>query len=357
MSCSPTPQPFQGPGTCGGVALVSWGYSFLAAISLVFSIAQGIGQGFTTIQKILKEVPGGSSGAIILATILAASIIIIWLWGNYITLTQSPPVGTFACISGVVNSIVPPVLNPLNFSWGFVFVVVKHAYWHVVTDNNPPFIWCSACTNCPSGVWPPGTTSQDASIVTCSPMLPCFYHSQEVANAALGASIGGTIGAVGGAILGSVLGIAAMGTTDCAFAGPFALICWIVLALVVLVAVLITAFCAAVGDIAGTVIGQSTANDTSPTGDLQGTQKLVQVTIGAYVSIIGNVVKVAAVNSSNAIYFAGWITGTNTVVDQTQINGNGTTIMGNSMNAPDFCFTDPDCNIPDDMKHDPCWKK
>jgi hypothetical protein len=295
-----------------------------------------------------------SAIAIVAAAVITAAIIIYWVWSTYSSLSSAPPVGTFACITGVVNSITTADLNPFSFAHGHIFVVVKSAYWPTVVLNNPPFVWCAHCINCAFNLWPPGTPAADGNLVTCSPMLPCFYRSNQVVNGAEGAAIGATIGAIIGAALGVIAAVAAMSALGCGAFGPFAPICWLVLLLAVIIAIVITVAVAVIIGLAGAGIGEATASDSSPSGDPSGSSTAIPLVVGAYVSIIGNLVQVADVNGSNAIYFAGWIPDNqnNTVTDQTQTNGNGTTIFGTSTGTADFCFTDPDANIPSD----PCMQ-
>jgi hypothetical protein len=358
------PSPFTA--NCGGNATVSGGITLLGVLALLLALITGVGGLFGFLKILFAAAPdivsalssllgtlsaSAAAGvvAIFVAAVATAVIISTWLWETYSSLSATPAVGTFACISGVVNSVTGPEVNLFSFSHGFIYVVVKHIYWPVVTRNNPLFVWCASCENCSSTLWPSGTTSADSSLVGCSPMLPCFYRSQEVVGAALGAAIGGTIGAGVGAVLGTIAGVAAMAALGCLGAVIFAWVCWLVLLLAVIIAVLVVAVVALIGAIAGMGVGAD-ASAGSPSD-----ATVVELQAGAYVSVFGNLVQVtnlAAASGSNAIYFAGWIpdSTTDTVTDETQSNNNGTTIMGQSMGTPDFCFTDPDANI----MNDPC---
>ena len=178
-------------------------------------------------------------------------------------------------------------------------------------------------------------------------MLPCFYRSQAVINAAAGLAIGATVGAAVGAALGTLAGIAAMASLGCAVTGPLALACIFAVLLAVVIAVAITAFAALVFGALGASIGWSISNDGAPAAGSAG-----PIMVGNYVMVMGNLVQPADSDGSNAIYFAGWIPDPQTgqVVDQTQTNNNGTAIFGQSLSTPPFCFTDPDANI----QGDPC---
>jgi hypothetical protein len=367
------------PPPCGGSPpSVSGSLSASSLINLVTSIVLGalgfagfidVAQGLlfkslvtwilsstTTVDNAL--VAGGAG--VIVAAVTAALAICWWLWSNYSSLSSTPPAGPLGCVAGVINQVQDADLGILTLAHPFIQVVVKKIYWPVVTQvippGSPPYVWCASCENCPPSLWPPGTTPSDAGIVGCSPMLPCVYHSQEVVDAALGEAIGGTVGAVAGAILGSLAGILAMAAVGCVVTGPFYLLCIIGAALLgILVALAIVGVMALLGASIGNVAGSTGASDSAPggvaAGDTAGPS--VVLVVGAYVCVTGNLAQVQDLNGSNAIYFAGWIpdSTTHTVVDQTQSNGNGTTVSGNS-NAPgpDFCHTDPDFNI----QGDPC---
>jgi hypothetical protein len=284
--------------------------------------------------------------------VFTAVTISIWLWNTYSNLSSTPVVGNRGCIAGVVNSVTAADLNPFSFAHGRIDVVLKPFYWPVVTLNSPGFIWCSHCTNCAPSLWPGGTNVSNFNTFGCSPMLRCYYHSQRVVNGSLGASIGGTIGAAIGAVFGTALGIAAMVAIGCTATGPFAPICWLVLLLAIVIAVAVVVAAALLGGGIGTAVGEATASDSSPSGDPLGSATAVAVGFGAYVMVVGNIVKVPDARYANAIYLAGWIPDpqAGTITDQTLTNGNGTTIFGKSMGTPDFCFTDPVANI----VGDPC---
>jgi len=378
MSAGPGPLPIPIPQGCGGNASVSSGLSFLAAAALVIGIIAAVATGIGGLAKALFSefavkivgavaqifgVTGSVSAgfaagvlAVAAAAAITAAVIIYWVWNNYSSLSSTPPVGHLACVTGVVNSVNGADLNPFSISHGFILVVVKSCYWPTVEFNNPPFIWCAHCMNCASNLWPPNTPLSEGNIATCSPELPCFYYSHQAVNEALGESIGATVGAAVGAVLGVIAAVAAMAALGCTATGPFAPICWLVVALAVLIAVVVTAAVALVAGLAGAGIGAATTSDSSPSGDPSGSSTATTIAVGAYVSVTGNLLTVANANGSNAIYFAGWIPNAqaNTVTDETQTNGNGTTIFGQSAGTPDFCFTDPDSQPLISGLADPC---
>jgi hypothetical protein len=139
---------------------------------------------------------------------------------------------------------------------------------------------------------------------------------------------------------------------------PITVARWAYLLVALLIAVLVTAAVAVIWVLVGAGIGEATASDSSPSGDPTGSSTSAAITVGAYVSVMGNLVTGEAdVRGANAIYFSGWIPDAQAgmVTDETQTNGNGTTIFGQSTGTPDFCFTDPDANI--SLAIDPCMCK
>lgn len=289
--------------------------------------------------------------AIIAAAVIAATVIIVWAWQSYTALCGSPPLGKFVCITGVIDAVSPGFSQWYSELVGFagnhprVDVVVKRDYWPTVILDNPSFVWCASCANCPPSV--AGPASLAGGNPPCSPELPCYYHNRQVCSAALGSAIGATAGAVVGAAVGIIGGIAAMSAVGCLATAVFTLFCWAILLLVVLVVIAVVAVSALVGSVVGTQAGKAAAGGSA--GATAGTG--VALVPGAYVSVVGNMVQAGAALGSNALWFAGWIPNANgaTVDDETATNDNGTAVLGVSSGTPPFCFTDPDAAIPNGM--------
>jgi hypothetical protein len=182
-------------------------------------------------------------------------------------------------------------------------------------------------------------------MVGCSPGMPCYYRNQQVINAALGQAIGGTAGAIGGGILGTATGLAVLAAFGCGLTLVFAPICLLALFIACAVAAAITAGVSFVGAAAGNTIGNAVSG-----GSPSGLGPPLPITVGAYVMVIGNLIRDP--DNANAIWFAGWIPdpATETVNDETQATSSGTTVLGQSSGLPPFCFTDPEANI----VGDPC---
>jgi hypothetical protein len=293
-----------------------------------------------------------ATAAVAIAAAIASTAITYWLWSNWWNLSSnSVPFGIQACIAGVVDQLQGPNTDPFSLAHGSVQVVVKQSYWSVVAMGNPvPFVWCEDCQNCPESAWPPGTTQSNANTTACSPMLPCVYYSQTIVNMALGEAIGGTVGALAGAVVGTIVGDTTLAAlAGCAATGPLYFICLVaVVLLAAIIAVAIVAAAAAVGGGIGYGIGDAASSGNGEPSGSQG-GSTVTIAVGSYVTITGNLVTTQNFNGSNTIYFAGWIPNltTKTVVNDSQSNGNGTTVFGMSTGTSPFCHTDPDQNIPD----------
>lgn len=361
------------PTNCGGTPTVSAQPSLWSTLLLIIGGAAAVGG---TIGAIVKAVPAiagmvvklaalfgatlSADGALAVFSIAAAAaatatLIIMWAWNSLSALCGTPPVGKLACVSGVINSVTDGFSDWYSEIVAFagnqpsIDVVVKSTFWPtVMTINNPPMVWCAPCGNCPASVVPPAIAAAGGG-PGCSPMLICFYHNNQVCSAANGAAIGATVGAALGAVGGTIAGIAAMGALGCTLGGPFAWICWIILAIVILVVIIIVVVAALIGSAIGSQAGKASAGGSS-TPQAGG----VDLGPGNFVSVLGNLVVSAAVLSANALWFTGWIPNANgtTVDDETATNHNGTTVLGMSGGSAPFCFTDPDDpvhGIPDSM--------
>jgi hypothetical protein len=289
--------------------------------------------------------------AIIAAAVLTAVLIMVWAWQSYSAICGSPPFGRFVCVTGVINTVTPGFSQWYSQIVGFagnqpqIDVVVKSDYWPTVTMDNPPFLWCAGCANCPPFV--AGPAGLAGGTPPCSPELPCYYHNNQVCGAALGASIGATVGAAVGAALGIIGGIVAMAATGCLAAAVFAWICWIILLIIVIIVIIVVVVVALVGALVGTQVGKWAAGGSPGPTAAAG----VALVPGTYVNVVGNMVQANQSLGSNALWFAGWIPNANgtSVDDVTATNGNGTTVLGMSTGTAPFCFTDPDGAIPDTM--------
>jgi len=354
---------------CGGTQTVSAAPTLLAVLMGIWAVAAAIIAGIMGVAGFLEKFApaiaagvswtvtwlGGSislAGAAALALIIAVAIatavlIIVWAWQSYSALCGSPPVGKFECISGVINAITPGFSAWYSQAVGFagnqprIDVVVKSNYWPIITLNNPPFVWCARCTNCPPAA--AGGATIAGGSPGCSPELSCYYHNKQVCSAALGAAIGATVGAVIGAGLAVVGAVAAMSAAGCAITGPFVLFCWIILAIILIVVIIVVVAVALIGAAIGTQAGKAAAGGSATPPAVAG----AALAAGAYVTVVGNLVQAGPSMGANAIWFAGWIPNANgaSVDDATLSNGNGTTVLGMSLGMVPFCFTDPDTNI------------
>lgn len=363
--------------TCGGRQTVAPAPTLWATVLLFIGLGMTIGQIVTAVigfTKVAEAVGGGVASvisalggvtitagaafayvAIIAAAVITAVLIMVWAWQSYSALCGSPPFGRFACVTGVIDAVTAGFDQWYSELVGFagnqpqIDVVVKSAYWPIVTMDNPQFLWCAGCANCPPSV--AGPAGLAGGNPPCSPELPCYYHNRKVCSAALGSSIGATVGAAVGAAIGIIGGIAAMAAVGCLAAAVFAWICWIVLLIVVLVVIIVVVVVALVGSIIGTQAGKAVAGGSAGPAAAAG----VALVPGTYVSVVGNMVQASQSLGSNALWFAGWIPNANgtAVDDVSTTNGNGTTVLGMSTGTVPFCFTDPDAAIPDAM--DSCF--
>jgi hypothetical protein len=352
------------PANCGGTPTVSTQPSIWSTILALVGGAAAVGGVIASIVKLvplvaaaiiklvgifgttLSSAGGAAVFGIAAAAAATATLIILWAWNSLGALCGTPPVGKLACVSGVINSVTAGFSDWYSEIVAFagnqpgIDVVVKSVFWPtVVTTNNPPMVWCAPCSNCPASVVPPAIAAAGGG-PGCSPMLICFYHNSQVCSAATGAAVGATVGAALGAIGGTIAGIAAMGALGCSLGGPFAPICWLILAIVILLVVAVVVAVALIGSAIGSQSGKAAAGGSSGPPQASG----VSLTVGTFVSVVGNLVVAQAALSANALWFTGWIPNANgqTVDDETATNNNGTTTYGMSSGTAPFCFTDPD---------------
>jgi hypothetical protein len=337
--------------TVGGV--VSGLYGFKAA-------ADGIGAGVVTATSwvssklglsvsALSSAGGLALAAIIVVAVVTAVVVSVWAWESHQAICGPPPFGKFACVSGVINSVTAGFVSGWSQVFGFtgnqpqIDVVVKGDYWPTVILDDPSFVWCAGCQNCPpAAVGPAAGAGGDPG---CSPMLLCYYHNSQVCSASKGGAIGATVGAALGAVGGAIAAVAALGALGCTITGPFTWVCWIILVVILLIVILVVVLAALIGSLIGTQAGKAAAGGTAaPTTGGTGATPLAA---GAYVSVRGNLVQARPALGANALWFAGWIPNANgaTVDDATATNGNGTTVLGSSTGMAPFCHTDPDAAI------------
>jgi hypothetical protein len=340
--------------TVGGV--VSGLVGFKAA-------ADAIGAGVVTVagwvasvaSKVGLSIPAlSSAGGLALAAIIAVAVVTavlisVWAWESHKAICGPPPFGKFACVSGVINSVIAGFAQGHSQVFGFtgnqpqIDVVVKGDYWPTVILDNPSFVWCAGCQNCPPAA--AGPAAGAGGDPGCSPMLLCYYRNNQVCSASQGGAIGATIGAALGAVAGVIGAVWALGALGCTITGPFTWLCWIILALILLVVILVVVLVAVIGSVIGTQRGKASAGGSAaPTTGGAGATPLAT---GAYVSVRGNLVQARPALGANALWFAGWILNANgtTVDDATATNGNGTTVLGASTGMAPFCHTDPDAVI------------
>lgn len=275
--------------------------------------------------------------------------IVVWAWSSHAALCGAPDPGKFASVTGVVNAVAAGFAGAHSHLVGFqngqprLDVVVKEIYWPIVALNNAPMIYCAACTNCPTSVFPPAMTNPTAP---CSPVLHCYYHDNQVCSGSLGSAVGATVGAAVGGVLGVIAAIAAFGALGCSFTAVFSWICLLVLLLVLVIVIAVVALAALIGSVIGTQAGRAAAG-----GSAAPTAGGVTIAIGAYVSVLGNMVQSSQSLGANVIWFAGWTPNVNgqSVDDNTLTNSNGTTLLGISTGVAPFCHTDPDAAIPATM--------
>lgn len=357
---------------CGGAPTVSPAPSVLVTLLGLIAIGTTVGTVISAIigfARVAEAIGGGVATfvgwfggtvsvagglalvAIIAVAVATATLIIVWAWQSYTAICGSPPFGKFACVTGVVNAVTAGFSQWYSQVVGFagnqpqLDVVVRSDHWPTITMNNPPFVWCAGCQNCSAAI--AGPAAGAGGNPGCSAELTCFYHNNQVCQAALGGAVGATVGAVIGAALGIVGAIAAMAALGCTLGGPFALICWIILLIVLIVVIIVVVVVALIGAAIGTQAGKAAAGGSATPTTTSGTPLVA----GAYVTVVGNLVQSGTAMGANALWFAGWIPNANgvTVDDATATNNNGTTVLGMSTGVAPFCFTDPDANIPRSM--------
>ncbi len=277
-------------------------------IGVTGGIASAAGTAYTIYGKIAGIVAAGGAGATALfvgAAILAAVVTWTAIFIIYYKRCLENPDGATECSAGVINEIVPAFnstsddIFPFSAEHDRVDVVIKSAYWPLVTMGGPSFVKCADDPN-------------------NSPIIQCFYHNNQVCAAGAGAAIGGVAGAVAGVIV-AAIAAAAIGCATiilCIFA--------------LIVAVLIAAAAVIIGAIIGGDIGRAASSAPGPTSgseDAPGTT----LTVGDYVTTKGNLIISGDFDGAVVYWF----------VENTTLHGHST------MSAP-FSYTDPDANLQPD---------
>jgi len=285
-----------------------------------------------------------------------ASLVLVYAWYMAINLSANPGVGSFACVAGTVNEVDPGDTALFSMHHDRVDLVVRMQDWAAVAQGTPSFIWCAGCDNCPP--WPSSLPESEnpSDSLSCSPIMRCYYRSNRVASAAVGTAVGATAGVVVGAIVGGNIGGALSSATSCLLAGIFSWVCYLAVLLVALIVIFAVTIGGLLGGAVGNTVGAAVApNDTNPTGQGAGGVN-VPITKGTYMSAFGNLLSVADANGANALWFVGWTPADNqtTVVDLTQLTGDGTALHGPSLAmppGPPFCWPDPTNEF---LGNDPC---
>lgn len=291
--------------------------------------------------------------------VVQAYIILYLAWYTEINLT-SLPVGTPGCAAGTVNAIELGDTGMFSMHHTRIDLVVRQQDWPQLAIGTPQFLLCAGCNNCPQSAintQPPADTLG----VDCSPVLPSFYRSQRVVNAAIGTAVGATVGVVAGAVVGGNIG-GGLSAASCAFTGVFAWACLLAVLIVWLIVVLAVTLGGMLGGAVGNAIGaSSTPNDIDPTGISSGGTASVPVQFGAYACVFGNILSgstTSVASGANVMWFVGWvpIPEQNKLVNLTAQTGDCTILFGPSnqlqTGAP-FCHTDPDSEF-GQMAVDPC---
>lgn len=204
---------------------------------------------------------GYGAGGILTAVFVAIAFMI--LIASYISdRCLSASGGPARCVSGVVIGAVHSFNSPSDDLFPFtamhdrIDLVVKEQYFPVV-EHSGAFVFCT-----------------DAVPSRVSPIMRCYYYSEEVCHAADGSLYGAIAGGVGGIIAAAII-TAAIGCTT-----PIG--CILVLALIAIVATVLVI----VGALIGGQAGRASSHDTSPMSDMGNVLRE-----GDYVTVQGNMIK------------------------------------------------------------------
>jgi hypothetical protein len=248
----------------------------------------------------------GVNGFVLVAA--AGAALIIGIVAIFLKLRCEKREGPFGCAAGVVNHIresfssVREWVFPFTAMHDQVDVTVKRQYWELVRENSE-FV---ACAGDRGG----------------SPVLQCFYYSEEVCNviggALVGAMIAGTVAVWLTPIFGPLL-IAACATL---------LLCILAIIIVFLAAVLITLIGAAVGG----WIAKATVEEDQP---MSGGQAVL---VGHYITASGTLVRHREFEGAIVMWF----------VESSMLHGGPSRRGEGPGGGPPYPESDPFQNLPDD---------
>ncbi len=227
--------------------------------------------------------------------------------------------GESECVAGLITDIIHDFndigdeLFPFSAMHERVDLLVKSRYWNIVERYNA-YVYCT-----------------DDDVPRKSEIMRCYFFSRRVCSAAQGSVTGGVVGGVVGTVADLFIAFAIGGCSTI-------ILCIFVLILLAIVA----AVCILVGATIGGQIGKATAEDTLPTGDIEGNES--ELTVGDYVTIKGNMLQRSFDNNANVL----WWVSKNENTGELNVNQSG---RANSsiQNRPSYCevddeFTDDSCN-------------
>jgi hypothetical protein len=273
--------------------------TLLVVLGGVGTLATGAKSFIAALKETLKPIFGITAvGAIWLASAAGAvatlATVAVFYWKRCLEDPDRQP----ACSAGVINSVVNAFssaadeLFPFSAMHDRADVVVKSVYWFLV-EANAQLVDCA----------------QDADQ---SPIIRCYYRTDEVCSAGLGATIGGTAGAVGGVLLGAIAG-AAIGCVTILFC---------------ILALLAALVVAAASVLAGAFVGGQLGKMVSGRGGGARTALGETLVVGDYVTTSGGLVTLGEADGARVYWF----------VDHTVVHGR-------SAGNPEFSFRDPDANL------------
>jgi hypothetical protein len=287
------------------VILAIWGI-----VGTIGSVA-GFIAGATAVVTILGI---SASGLIWLSAAGAAGATVITVLAFYWDRCLGSPDGKDVCTAGVINEIVKSFSSTSEQIFWFtaqhprIDVVVKSEYWDEVVQL-ALFVKC-------------------ANDSERSPILQGFYHSDQVCAVGLGS----LIGAVVGGVLGILAGVAIAAAIGCAASGPFYILCLI---LAILVAAIVAAVITLIGAGVGGGIAGGIAGTDEPPSDDSGNV----LHEGDYVSTFGKLITYGELDGARVYWF----------VERTVLHGH-------SSGSPQFSYTDPDANLPDNLLEPACQR-
>jgi hypothetical protein len=245
-----------------------------SVISIIWTVVRGISGALGSVEVVeglLLYFAAKAAGPTVTVSFVAAAVVtafvaavaVVILIGAHISdRCLHHPGGTPECVAGVVigavhsfNSTIDD-LFPFTATHDRIDLVVKEHYFDVV-EAGAAYVFCT-----------------DAPVRRRSPILRCYYFSEEVCNAGRGSLYGAVAGGVA-AIVAAAIIAAAVGCST-----PIG--CLIVLAVIAVVALILVL----AGALIGGQAGRAASRDTSPVSDTGRTLRE-----GDYVTVQGNMVK------------------------------------------------------------------